>query len=76
MGDRLMPRAGRKLAMTPAAFRQHARQHISRFDGMDRERAARAFLEEMITSTEVRFSLAQMRAGVEGLRLGMDEGVR
>lgn len=71
-----MPRTGYKLTMTPAQFRDHARQHIRQFDGMDRERAGRAFVEEMITSTELRYSIAQMRAGVEGIRLGMTEGIR
>lgn len=71
-----MPRTGHKLTMTPAAFRERARQFIRQFDGADRERAARGFLEEMITSTELRYSLAQMRAGVDGIRLGMTEGTR
>jgi len=71
-----MPRTGVKLAMTPAQFRDHARAHIAKFDGMDRERVRRQFVEEMITSRELRFSLAQMRAAVEGLELGMDEGIR
>ena len=71
-----MPRSGKKLTMTPAQFRDHARQHIAKYDGMDRERVRREFVEYMITSTEIRFSLAQMRAGIEGLDLGMMEGVR
>jgi len=71
-----MPRSGVKMTITPAQMRDHAREHIQKFDGMDRERAARVFLAELITSTEFRYSLAQMRAAVKGLELGMNEGTR
>jgi signal transduction histidine kinase len=71
-----MARNGVRLAMTPAVIRDHARQFIAKHDVMDRERVRRQFVEEMITSTEIRFSLAQMRAAIEGLEQGMWEGVK
>lgn len=71
-----MARQGVKLTMTPAQFRDHARAYIAKFDRMDRERVRRQFLEELIMSKELRFSLAQMRAAAEGLALGMEEGIR
>lgn len=60
--------------MTPAQFRDHARAFIAKHDGQDRWRVRAQFLEHMITSKELRFSLEQMRAGAEGLELGMHEG--
>ena len=71
-----MPRSGYKVTTTPAQFRDSAREWIRQWDEMDRQRKRADFLENMITSTRFRYSLAQMRAAAEGLKLGMNEGTR
>lgn len=70
-----MPRRTR-LKITPARMRNHAREHIQHFDGMDRPMQAFMFLERMATNPNFFYTTAQIKAAAEGLRAGMNEGTR
>jgi hypothetical protein len=61
------------MKITPAQMRDHARDHIQHFDGMDRPMRAFIFLEHMVTNPEFFYTTAQIKAAAEGLRAGMED---
>jgi len=69
-------RRGRSGKFTPASLRDYLRYQISTKDGVDREQYAFAVLEEMLQTDAPGWTRSQIKAAAEGLRLGMNEGVR
>lgn len=69
-------RQGKNGKFTTASLRDYYRHQISHKDGMDRIWYAYGVLDALLRDNAKSWTAAQSRAVAEGLRLGMEEGVR